>query len=67
MTANSIQVRNPSNELEIRTFIYSDHIRDRMQALLTNGGYQYGDRVVIHYMPGSDVALNIVGKPSKPI
>ena len=67
MMINAIQVRNPENLSEIHTFIYSDRIRDRMQSLFNTGGYQYGDKVVIHYMPHSDVALEIKGKPSKPV
>jgi hypothetical protein len=67
MMINAIQVRSLADEREIHTFTYSDQIRDRMQTLFNNGGYQYGDKVVIHYVPGTNVALNIQGKPSKPI
>ena len=67
MMINAVQVRSLADEREIHTFIYSDQIRDRMQNMFNNGGYQYGDRVEIRYMHGSDVALNIKGKPSKPI
>jgi|SRR5579862_5074439 len=67
MMINAIQVRNPDNTREIHTFIYSDQIRPRMQAMFNGSAYQYGDRVIIHYMPHSDVALKIEGKPSKPI
>ena len=67
MMINAIQVRSLVDEREIHTFIYSDQIRDRMQSLFNNGGFQYGDKVEIHYMHGSDVALTIKGKPSKPI
>jgi hypothetical protein len=67
MMINAVQVRSIADEREIHTFIYSDQIRDRMQALFNSGGYQYGDRVEIRYMHGSDVALNIKGRPSKPI
>jgi hypothetical protein len=38
-----------------------------MQAMLDKGGFQYGDKVSILYMPGQTVALRIVGKPSKPL
>jgi hypothetical protein len=38
-----------------------------MQKLLDQGGYQFGDKVVIQYLPGTEVALKIKGKPSKPI
>jgi hypothetical protein len=67
MLSNSIQVRSRVNGLEVRTFVYSDRIRDRMQTMLNNGGYQYGDKVLIWYQPGTDVALRIKGKPSKPL
>jgi hypothetical protein len=67
MMINAVQVRSLADEREIHTFVYSDQIRDRMQTLFNDGGYQYGDRVEIRYMHGSDVALNIKGKPSKPI
>jgi hypothetical protein len=37
-----------------------------MQKLLDRGGYQYGDKVEIQHEAGSDVALQIKGKPSRP-
>jgi hypothetical protein len=67
MFTNSIQVRSLANGLEIHTFVYSDQIRDNMQKLFDQGGYQYGDKVEIWYQPGTDVALRIKGKPSKPL
>jgi hypothetical protein len=67
MMTTGIQVRSLINGLEIRTFTYSDQIRDAMLKLLDQGGYQYGDKVEIQYQPGSDVALKIKGKPSKPL
>jgi hypothetical protein len=67
MMINAIQVRNPDNMREIHTFVYSDQIRPRMQAMFNNSAYQYGDRVVIRYMPRSEVAVKIKGKPSKPV
>jgi hypothetical protein len=67
MMTTAIQVRSLANEKEIHTFSYSDQIRDKMQSLLDKGGYQYGDKVVIQYMPGTEVALKIKGKPSKPV
>ena len=66
MMIDAIQVRNPDNMREIHTFVYSDRIKPRMQAMFNNSAYQYGDRVVIHYMPRSEVAVEIKGKPSKP-
>src|SRR5437868_1321039 len=67
MMINAIQVRSLTDTRELHTFIYSDQIRDRMQALFNNGGYQYGAKIKIYFMHGSDIALNIKGKPSKPI
>jgi hypothetical protein len=67
MMSMAIQVRSLVNEREIHTFVYSDHIRDQMQKLLDQGGYQYGDKIEIRYQPGTDVALKIKGKPSKPL
>jgi hypothetical protein len=63
----AITVRNKENQLLIRTFTYSPKVREQMQKILDRGGYQYGDKVVIQYEAGSDVALEIKGKPSKPL
>ena len=65
MMSTGIQVRSLVNQKEIHTFTYSDQIRAPMQTLLSKGGYRYGDLVVIQYMPGTEVALKIKGKPSK--
>ncbi len=67
MLTNAIQVRSLVNGREIHTFVYSDQIRDHMQTMLNQGGYQYGDKVEIWYQPGTEVALRIKGKPSKPL
>ncbi len=65
MLYNAIQVRGIANPLENHTFSYSDAIRDKMQKLFNQGGYQYGDQVEIWYERGADVALKIKGKRSK--
>jgi hypothetical protein len=67
MTNTAIQVRSLVNQREIHTFVYSDQIRGQMQALFNRGGYQYGDKIKIRYQPGTDVALKIKGKASKPL
>ena len=67
MLPNSIQVRSLVNGLELHTFAYSDPIRGNMQKVFDQGGYQYGDKVEIWYQPGTEVALKIKGKPSKPL
>jgi hypothetical protein len=66
-TSQSITVRSRDHEQLIRTFTYAANIRDKMQQILDQGGYQYGDKVEIDYQPGTDVALLIKGKPSKPL
>jgi hypothetical protein len=67
MMTTGIQVRSLVNGLEIHTFTYSDQIHDAMVKLHDQGGYQYGDKVEIQYQPGTEVALSIKGKPSKPL
>jgi len=62
----AITVRSRENERVLRTFTYSPKVRDQMQKLLGRGGYQYGDKVEIQHEAGSDVALRIKGKPSRP-
>jgi hypothetical protein len=63
----SLLVREEDNGLNIHTFTYSDKAREKMQAVLEAGGYQYGDKIKIRYMPGKTEALDIQGDPSKPI
>lgn len=67
MQPTSIQVRSVTNPAAIQTFTYSDSIRDRIQQILANGGYQYGDDVIIEYWPDKQIAVKITGKPSKPL
>lgn len=66
MMSNAIQVQSLANQREIHTFTYSDGIRGEMQNLFNQGGFQYGDKVKIVYQPGSEIALRIKGRPSKP-
>lgn len=66
MLSQSIQVRSLTDTQEIHTFSFSPEVRDKMQKILNVGGYRYGDKVVIWYRSGGDVALKIKGKPSKP-
>jgi hypothetical protein len=66
MLYQSLQVRSLTDLREIHTFTYSPAIRDKMQTIFNGGGYQYGDKVVVWYKRGQDVAFKIKGKPSKP-
>jgi hypothetical protein len=63
----SLMVREEKNGLQIHTFTYSDKAREKMQEVLDAGGYQYGDKIEVRYMPGKTEALDIRGAPSKPI
>jgi hypothetical protein len=66
MLYQSLQVRSVVDMRELHTFTYSPQIRGKMQNILNAGGYQYGDKVVVWYRRGEDVAFKIKGKPSKP-
>src|SRR5688572_22983319 len=43
----AITVRSRDNQLLIRTFVYAPEIRDRMQQIAVESGYQFGDKVEI--------------------
>ena len=65
--SQTIIVRERQNGMMIHTFNFSPDLKDKMQAILDNGGFQYGDKVSVLFMPGQTVALRIHGKPSKPL
>jgi hypothetical protein len=64
MLYQSLQVHSVNDFRDLRTFSYSPRIRDRMQQILSAGGYQHGDRVTIWYGSDTTLALKIKGKPS---
>jgi len=64
---NSMVVSEQGNERMIHTFTYSPEVKAKMQQIINSGGYQYGDKIKIRYIPGTTVALKIHGKPSKPV
>jgi len=68
IAANSatITVRSKENAMLTQTFTYTPDVRDQMIKILNKGGYQFGDKVVIHYTPGTATAVKLQGKPSKP-
>jgi hypothetical protein len=65
--SHTIIVREQKNGMAIHTFNFAPELQDKMQAILDRGGFQYGDKIGILYMPGQTVALRIHGKPSKPL
>jgi hypothetical protein len=62
----TITLRSKENAMLTQTFTYSPAVRDQMIKILNKGGYQFGDKVVIHYTPGTTTAIKLQGKPSKP-
>jgi hypothetical protein len=60
-------VRELTNGMEIHTFTFSAKAKDKIERVQDEGGYQNGDHVRILWIPGSGEALNIKGRPSKPI
>lgn len=62
----TITVRSKENAMLTQTFTYSPAVRDQMIKILNKGGYQFGDKVVIHYTPGTVIAVKLQGKPTKP-
>ena len=63
-TPGAVTVRDQNNTYTLRTFSYAPAVRAKMLQITARGGYRYGDRVEIEYATGSDVALQIKGKPS---
>jgi hypothetical protein len=60
-------VREADNPMEVHTFTFSDRAKDKIERVQDEGGYQSGDHVKILWIPGGSEALNIKGRPSKPI
>jgi hypothetical protein len=66
MDAQSIIVRDPQNNLTVKTFSYTPELSKKLKGLIDRGGYQYGDKVQVKYESGSTVAQEITGKASQP-
>jgi hypothetical protein len=69
MNANNAQItlRAKGNDMAIRTFPLSQAASEKMQKIIDKGGYQYGDKVTVYYVPATTQAIKFKGKPSKPI
>jgi hypothetical protein len=67
VVANRAQftVQSSQNQRVVRTYKYSPKAWEKMVQVIDRGGYQFGDKVEVISLPGSDVALEIKGKPSK--
>jgi hypothetical protein len=64
---NTMIVREVGNEMVIHTFTFSEKAKGKIEQVQDAGGYQNGDHVKILWMPGTSEALNVKGRPSKPI
>jgi hypothetical protein len=62
-----ITVQSTENTYFVRTFKFSAKLAGEMQKLADRGGYQPGDKIEIEFESGSDVAVRVKGKPSKPL
>jgi hypothetical protein len=62
----TVRSLDPNHPNELRTFTFSPQLKPKMQRILDAGGYQNGDKVVVTVLAGSNVALNVRGRPSKP-
>ncbi|HUN64365.1 MAG TPA: hypothetical protein VMU53_20360 [Candidatus Sulfotelmatobacter sp.] len=69
VNANTAQItaRAKSNELSLQTFTLNPQVAAKMQKIVDNGGYQYGDKVTIYYDAATRTAVSIKGKPSRPL
>lgn len=69
MNANIAQItlRAKGDDMAIRTFALSQAASEKMQKIVDQGGYQYGDKVTVYYNPATKQAMKFKGKPSKPI
>jgi hypothetical protein len=62
-----VTVRAKANEQSIQTFALSPAAAEKMQRIIDNGGYQWGDKITVYYDTQSRQALKIKGKPSRPL
>jgi hypothetical protein len=69
VNANSVQVtvRSRNDERAIQTFPLNDGASTKMQKVIANGGYQYGDKVTVYYDTKTLKAFKFKGRPSRPL
>jgi ribosomal protein S17 len=63
-TMLAITVRHERDLRMIQTFRLAPQASEKMVKVLERGGYQSGDKVTVVHERGSDVALEVKGKPS---
>jgi hypothetical protein len=69
LNGNSVQVtlRARGDDKSIQTFALTEDTSAKMQKIIDNGGYQYGDKVIVYYDPQTRKAIKFRGKPSRPL
>ncbi|HXW17052.1 MAG TPA: hypothetical protein VEJ39_02035 [Candidatus Acidoferrales bacterium] len=60
-------VREAANQMAVHTFTYAPKAAQQIEKAIALGGYQRGDAIKIQCEPGKNIALDIKGKPSRPI
>jgi hypothetical protein len=65
--AAQVTLRAKGNDQGIQTFALNQTTSGKMQKIIDQGGYQYGDKVTVLYDATSLVAVKIKGKPSRPL
>jgi ribosomal protein S17 len=63
-TMLAITVRSEKDERMIQTFRLSPEASQRMVKVLERGGYVTGDKVKVVHHEGTDLAIEVKGKPS---
>lgn len=62
-----VTVKARGNDMSIQTFPLSPEAAAKMQRIIDNGGYQYGDKITVYYDTQTLQALKVKGKPSRPL
>ncbi len=67
--ANSAQVtvRSKTDERTIQSFPLAPDASAKMQVIVEQGGFQYGDKIKIFYDPATRRVTKFQGKPSRPV
>lgn len=63
--STAITVRSAQEPLMLHTFTYAPKLREKVIRLLETGGYEYGEKVKVRYVPGTETAVAIHGKTTK--
>jgi hypothetical protein len=62
-----VTVKAKGDDMGVQTFALGTAASAKMQKIIDNGGYQYGDKITVYYDAQSHQALKFKGKPSRPL